>query len=90
MIDLLTELECDHCGDVAITHPDGMWAEDDGERCDSCGMPGSVCVGECIDEREDGTEIVQVNWISSIDEGSYCNRADCEDCAEARKEAGNG
>lgn len=90
MNDLLTELECDHCGEVAITHPDGMWAEDDGERCDSCGIPGSVGVGDPFDSDADGNDYVPVHWYSSIEEGSYCNRPDCDDCAEARKEAANG
>lgn len=78
-------LECDHCSGIAVTSRTGQFV--DGERnCESCGIPGSVSVGYVIDT-EDGVDIAQANFYARLEEGDHCNRPDCEDCAEARKEA---
>lgn len=88
MSDESVSLGCDHCGGDAITSPNGMFAEDDGERCDTCGMAGSVMLSETYDA--DDNEVVQASWVCRLMVGDYCNEPNCEDCAEARKEAANG
>lgn len=81
-------LECDHCGKVAVTSRTGQFVHGVKCHCESCGMPGSIDVGDIIDYREDGIDIAQANFYARLEVGDYCNRPDCEDCAAARKEAG--
>jgi hypothetical protein len=82
-------LECDHCGGIAVTSRTGQFLDGQERPCSACGMPGSVSVGYVIDT-EDGEDIAQTNFYARLEEGDYCNRPDCDDCAEARKEAANG
>ena len=70
-------LDCSHCGDVAIESPDGLFGEDDGEACMTCGHPGHVN-GEESDE--EGEDTGHAYWAAS-DEGR-CKVAECEECAE--------
>jgi len=41
---IVTTLECAFCGGVAITREGGWFMEDEGERCDTCLLPGHVGV----------------------------------------------
>ena len=45
----VTTLECAVCGGAAIYREDGLFAEDEGDACMTCGHPGHVSV------EEDGT-----------------------------------
>lgn len=74
----MSELTCDHCGDVAIAAPttNGFF-DGDGERCAACGMPGHVVVEEDEDE---------AYWSDDQEAGVYCQREDCDECAERRRE----
>jgi hypothetical protein len=81
----MSDLECNHCGNIAFTTRDvrdGVpWFTDgDGEKCDHCGMPGHVSVDE-----PDPDE-ASVSWVDVQESGVYCERADCEECAELRVE----
>lgn len=68
-------LDCDHCGDTAIESDHGLFGEDDGEKCMSCGYPGSVRIEENFG---DGPETAY--WSSYDDGNSKCNNHSCEDC----------
>lgn len=83
----MSDLECNHCGDVAFTsrvYRDGVyWFTDgDGERCMSCGMPGSVVV----DSEPGYDDEATVTWDDVQEAGVYCTRPDCEECNELRAE----
>lgn len=76
-------LECSHCGDVAIESADGLFGEDDGDACLSCGMPGRVSVEEDESDYDEGDRIGTASWLTDDGEDSYCTRPDCEECREA-------
>lgn len=81
----VSDLDCNHCGGIAFTsrdYRDGVYwfSENDGEKCATCGMPGSVSVSD--DYEEDAT----VTWNDVNENGVYCERPDCEDCNEMRVE----
>lgn len=84
----LIKLECDHCGGTAITSLYGDFHEGQGQRCETCRMPGSVMLTETYDA--DDNEVVQASWVCRLMVGDYCDEPNCDDCAEARKEAANG
>lgn len=82
----MSDLECNHCGDVAYTCRDirdGVyWFTDgDGEKCASCGMPG------CVSVDEPDPDEASVSWNDVQDPDVYCERPDCEDCNEFRAKA---
>ncbi len=79
-----SELGCDHCGDVAIESASGMFAEDDGGACMSCGFPGSVSVGESFDDAEEWA-IGTASWLCSDAGDAVCSDETCEDCAPHRE-----
>lgn len=72
-------LDCDHCGGVAIESPDGKFGDDEGERCASCGFPGSIVVSGCED---DEGEPEPAYWSTSDKTTDKCTRPGCEDCEE--------
>lgn len=79
----MSDLYCDHCGDIAFTsrdYRDGVyWFTDgDGEACATCGFPGGVCVDE-----PDPDDAV-VTWDVSSADDAVCNRPECEECEEYR------
>lgn len=80
----LIALECDHCGGTAITSLYGQFSEDQGERCDTCGMPGGVTLSQFYNDEDE--ECTSASWLSRLEVGDYCNEPSCVDCAEARKE----
>ncbi len=57
----VTSLECAWCGGSAIARPDGWFGEDEGERCDTCLLPGHVAIDY---DDVDGTPIA---WWSADD-----------------------
>lgn len=69
-----TELECAHCGGVAIEKEDGVFYDGDGGSCETCGFPGLVSV----DSESDAY------WVESDDEDAVCNDPGCEDCRDRR------
>lgn len=85
----VTELDCDHCGGVAIESADGLFYDGDGGECISCGFPGMVSVYEDDNgrENEDG-ECYTAVWQESDDETAVCNEPACEECREKRTEKG--
>lgn len=62
-------LECDHCGDVAVESPDGLFRDGDGDACMTCGHPGHVSVDD------DGA-----CW--SVSDEGRCKVAECVWCAD--------
>jgi hypothetical protein len=79
----VSDLYCDHCGDIAFVsqdYRDGVyWFTDgDGEECRSCGYPGYVVVDEPDPDDAD------VRWATVDVDDKYCNDPTCESCAEAR------
>ncbi len=79
----MSDLECDHCGDIAFTsrdYRDGVYwfTDSDGEACSSCGYPGHVVVNEPDPDNAD------VYWETDDNNEAVCNRPDCEDCEEFR------
>lgn len=69
----ITEIGCDHCGDVAITREQGWFGDGDGGRCESCGFPGWV---SC-----DGEELPY--WRESDEVDAKCDRPGCSECRPA-------
>jgi hypothetical protein len=72
-------LECYHCGCEAIENPVGIFCQDEGEKCMTCGLPGHVDIVEITDERSDAIEY-EAEWICTTDEKAFCNQPDCDDC----------
>lgn len=71
-----TYLECDHCGDVAVESATGIFHEDMADKCESCGHPGQVNVGES-----------DCCWLPSDSATDFCANNACDECGElARKE----
>lgn len=62
-------LECSHCGDAAIESTSGLFGEDQGGACVTCGFPGIVRVDEDT-----------AYWSIGDSEGAVCRRNDCLDC----------
>lgn len=73
MAEPLTELECNHCGDIARISDTGLWSDGDGESCLHCGFPGHVVVNG--DEWE-----AEVYWECSDDVLDRCDQDDCDEC----------
>lgn len=73
-------LECDHCGGPAVYADDGLYCEDSGDACITCGMPGHVSVDGDDDDAE--------AWWSMSDYGTCmdpgCDDPDCRAMAMAR------
>jgi hypothetical protein len=69
------KLTCDHCGGDAITSPNGLFYDGQGEKCDECGMPGHVSVDDS--DFDDAT----ASWV--YDDEARCTRPDCEECKDA-------
>lgn len=68
-------LECSHCGGPAIyANARGLFFDGDGDKCLTCGLPGSVT---CDAETEP-------YWLTREDYGDVCNDLECEDCKEWR------
>jgi hypothetical protein len=74
---IVTELECDHCGDVAIESATGLFGDGDGEACLSCGMPGCVSIDDAGDIEDN-----VAYW--RCDDEARCTLADCSECREER------
>ena len=70
---VVTWLDCGHCGGVAIDSTDGLFQEDDGGACISCGLPG------CVRVDDDETHAW---WDDSQDPNDKCTQADCVECHE--------
>jgi hypothetical protein len=71
-----TELECNHCGDVAVESPKGLFHEDMADKCVSCGFPGQVHVDEG-----------DAHWASNQDDWHVrCEKDKCEECSEANRD----
>ena len=68
-------LECCHCGDDAIESKDGLFGQDEGDACMTCGFPGHVDVDEGT---EDDNGIA--SWSITDDPEAICNRDDCDEC----------
>lgn len=66
-------LECGHCGDMAIESPHGLFYEDQGEKCATCGFPGHVTV------EENSAEWTLSDWGP---DPAVCKRPDCDECHE--------
>lgn len=77
-------LECDHCGDEAITSADNLFIDGDGGKCEACGFPGHVSV-------DDYDEPAVAYWRCDEGEGSFCSDLKCSDemCAINRRKHGN-
>lgn len=73
-----TELDCQHCGDVAIEKADGVFCDGDGGSCETCGFPGSVSV----DSESDAY------WVESENANAVCLDPECEECREKRVKDG--
>jgi len=79
----VSDLECNHCGGIAYTSRDirdgvSWFTDGAGEKCATCGMPGSVSVDDYADD------YAAVSWVDEQEPGVYCERPDCEDCDELR------
>ncbi len=80
---MITTLECDHCGGVAIeSDRNGLFTDGDGERCDTCGHPGHVSVDEAYED-EDNTGYA--SWALSDDAGATCADPVCSECEDIRR-----
>ncbi len=78
-------LECDHCGGIAITSDAyGLFTDGDGERCDSCGFPGSVCVEDAPDA-DDGPVLGEAWWNVGQEANDVCSDMACTECAPYRE-----
>lgn len=64
-----TDLCCDHCGDVAVESPTGIFHEDMADKCVSCGFPGQAHVDEG-----------DAYWSSDRD--NWCARCESDNCSE--------
>lgn len=84
-------LECDHCGGVAVESKDGLFGEGDADRCQSCGIAGHITVEEndCDGDCAEDNCTCNTAYFSphDWDENAWCNRSDCEDCANVRRDA---
>lgn len=69
----VADLECDHCGDVAIESPTGLFGDGDGGKCTTCGFPGVVSIDDAGDD-------ATAWWNTSQEPGARCDLADCEEC----------
>jgi len=68
-------LSCDHCGDDAITSESHEFSDGQGDRCESCGFPGTVSVDDADPEE------VSAYWRISDDVEARCQRGQvCEEC----------
>lgn len=45
MSDYVTEIACDHCGDVAAHKADGVWTDGEEVDCPQCGAEWQVSFG---------------------------------------------
>lgn len=71
-----TELCCDHCGDVAVESPTGIFHEDMADKCKSCGHLGQVHVGEA-----------GVYWSTNQDDWYVrCESDKCPECISADRD----
>lgn len=70
-----TDLECDHCGDVAVESPMGIFHEDMADKCASCGFPGQVHVSEG-----------DAYWSSQDDWHVRCENGECAECISADRD----
>jgi hypothetical protein len=39
-------LECSRCGGVAVESRNGLFYEDDADRCGACGVPGHISIDD--------------------------------------------
>lgn len=70
------DLCCDHCGNVAVESPKGIFHEDMADKCVSCGFPGQVHVNEG-----------DAYWSSNQDDWHVrCEKDKCEECNEANRD----
>jgi hypothetical protein len=67
-------LECNHCGCTAIVSESGLFTDGTGEKCMSCGFPGSV---SCDSETDP-------YWSERDGMDDVCDDLSCEDCKEYR------
>ena len=77
-------LACGHCGGAAITSPDGLFSEQNSDRCESCGYPGGVVIEES-GEDEDGETVYSATWVSGIEPGDVCDACVCSECDAIRE-----
>lgn len=75
MSELVTTLECHHCGGAAIEAKDGLFTDGDGGSCMSCGMPGHVSTDSESDPY----------WWDSTDPNDKCADPECVDYAEGNR-----
>lgn len=62
-------LECSHCGYPAIESDENFFWDGDGEKCGSCGFPGSVSA--------DGETAY---WRADDNDDACCDLNDCSLC----------
>ena len=77
-------LACDHCGGAAITSPNGLFSEQNSDRCESCGYPGGVVIDES-GEDDDGETVYAATWVSSTEPGDVCDACVCSECDAIRE-----
>lgn len=68
-------LECSHCGCVAVTSSDRTYREDMAFECKACSFPGHVAVDEEPDEAPVATWVTH-DWEDS----ARCSQQDCNKC----------
>lgn len=78
-VEVRPTLECGRCGGDAIEfHEDGLLAEDEGERCMTCGHPGTVRVDEHDGETMDNEPIYLARWQDADQCDESCDHSDEE------------